>query len=414
MSRLEELLQTLCPDGVEYVTLGDISNIDSSGVDKKIIAGEKDVFLLNYMDVYRNRLIDKSVIRMQVTASDSKIQSCDIQQGDIFLTPTSETIEDLAHSAVAIETIVGAVYSYHIMRLRLKKKSMMTSFYLNYLFRSEYFQNQIQHYASGLTRFGLSRGKWLSLNIPLPPLPVQEEIVRILDTFSDVVSELEAEQAARVRQYEHYQRNLLEFVDNPNVEWKKIGDIADCLTGATPSTTRKEFWENGTVPWMNSGEVNLGQVFETENKITQLGYENSSTKMVPINTVVVALAGQGKTRGKVAITRIPLCTNQSLCSIIPTEEVNSNYLYYYLKTQYQNLRTISSGDGTRGGLNLKMIKGYEVPIPPLEVQEKIVSILDRFDGLVNDLKSGLPAEIALRRKQYETYRDKLLTFTRRA
>ena len=215
MSRLEELLQTLCPDGVEYVTLGDISIIDSSGVDKKIVDGERTIFLLNYMDVYRNSFIDKSVITMQVTASEKKIASCDIQQGDIFITPTSETIEDLAHSAVAIETIEGAVYSYHIMRLRLKKKSMITSFYLNYLFRSEHLQNQILHYASGLTRFGLSRGKWLSLIIPLPPMPVQEEIVRILDTFSSVVAELEqqleAEQAARVSQYEHYRNQLLAF-----------------------------------------------------------------------------------------------------------------------------------------------------------------------------------------------------------
>ena len=106
---------------------------------------------------------------------------------------------------------------------------------------------------------------------------------------------------------------------------------------------------------MSSGEVNKGKHFmKLEKKITKEGYVKiSNTKMLPKNTVVIALAGQGKTRGTVAITRIELCTNQSLCGIIPNEKLNSDYLYHYLKTQYENLRQLSSGDGTRGGLNLK-------------------------------------------------------------
>ena len=133
------------------------------------------------------------------------------------------------------------------------------------------------------------------------------------------------------------------------VEYKKLGILSELYAGATPKTTNPEYWENGTIPWMSSGEVNLGQVFNTEKRITQLGYDSCSTKMVPANSVVVALAGQGKTRGTVAITRIELCTNQSLCSIIPTEELSSDFLYHYMKGQYQTLRKISSGDGTRRG-----------------------------------------------------------------
>lgn len=190
----------------------------------------------------------------------------------------------------------------------------------------------------------------------------------------------------------------------------QLGDVAVCYPGATPKTTIKEYWENGTIPWMNSGEVNLGQVFSTEKKITQLGYDNCSTKMIPKNSVVIALAGQGKTRGKVAITRIPLCTNQSLCAVIPNKDVSSEYLYFYLQSQYSKLREISSGEGNRGGLNIKMITSFEIPLPPLVEQERIVSILDRFDKLCNDISDGLPAEIDARKKQYEYYRDKLLSF----
>ncbi len=161
---------------------------------------------------------------------------------------------------------------------------------------------------------------------------------------------------------------------------------------------------------MSSGEVNNKYIYETEKKITELGFANSSTKMIPKNTVVIALAGQGKTRGLVALTKIELCTNQSLCSIVPYQLIKSEYLYYYLSTQYYNLRLISSGDGNRGGLNLKMINDYTIPIPSLDEQQRIVSILDKFDKLVNDISEGLPAEIKLVNKQYEYYREKLLKF----
>ena len=196
----------------------------------------------------------------------------------------------------------------------------------------------------------------------------------------------------------------------PNgVEYKRIGDFAMCFPGATPKTTHPEYWENGTIPWMSSGEVNQEEVTFTEKKITPKGYDETSTKMVPVGTVVIALAGQGKTRGKVAITRIPLCTNQSLCAIVVDETVISKYLFHYLRSQYARIREISSGDGTRGGLNLKMIKAYVVPVPPIEVQEEIVRILDSYTEKIDELTQNLMTEITARNTQYGYYRDKLLT-----
>lgn len=203
---------------------------------------------------------------------------------------------------------------------------------------------------------------------------------------------------------------LIEQLCPDGVEYKSIGSFAACTPGATPSTSKKEYWENGTIPWMSSGEVNLGEVVQTEKYITQLGYDNSSTKMIPADTVVIALAGQGKTRGKVAITRIPLCTNQSLCAIITDDSVLSRYLLHFLRSQYLKLRDISSGDGTRGGLNVKMIKAYQIPVPPIEVQAEIVRILDTFTELTTKLTTELTTELTNRKKQYEYYRDRLLTF----
>ncbi len=189
------------------------------------------------------------------------------------------------------------------------------------------------------------------------------------------------------------------------VEWKKIGDIAKCYAGATPSTKNASYWEDGIIPWMSSGEVHQGIVTHTATYITQLGYDNSSTKMIPKGSIVIALAGQGKTRGSVAITDIELCTNQSLCGIVlDKSDIINKYVYYFLGTRYNHLRKISSGEGTRGGLNLKMISEYEIPIPAISEQVRIVGILDTFTSSIDNLKQ----QIAQRRKQYEYYRDQLL------
>ncbi|MBR0573791.1 MULTISPECIES: restriction endonuclease subunit S [Pasteurellaceae] len=191
-----------------------------------------------------------------------------------------------------------------------------------------------------------------------------------------------------------------------------MGDIALKITsGGTPNTKKLEYWENGTIPWMSSGEVNLKIIFKTEKFITQKGLENSSAKLIPKNSLVIALAGQGKTRGKVARTRIDLTTNQSLAALIFDEKnINSDYVYYFLTTQYKNLRQISLGNSGRGGLNLQMISDYRIPLLSLDEQERIVKILDKFDRLTNSITEGLPKEIDLRQKQYEYYRDLLLNF----
>lgn len=204
---------------------------------------------------------------------------------------------------------------------------------------------------------------------------------------------------------------LEKLLDGAEVEWKVLGDVAKKIySGGTPDTKKTEYWEGGTFPWMSSGEVNLKTVKETEKYITEAGLNNSSAKLVPKNSVVMALAGQGKTRGKVARTRIALTTNQSLAALTFDEKkINSDYIFHFLETQYESLRQISSGNSGRGGLNLQMISAYKVPVPcpnnpekSLAIQSEIVRILDAFTALTNELK--------LRKQQYNYYRKQLLSF----
>ena len=194
-------------------------------------------------------------------------------------------------------------------------------------------------------------------------------------------------------------------------EWdeKFIKDISsDIYAGATPETKVPEYWKNGTIPWLASGEIHKRRICQTEKSITEKGYLSSSTKMLPENCVLIALAGQGKTRGTVAVNKIPLCTNQSIAAIIPNN-CYYQYLYYFLDIRYNNLREISSGDGTRGGLNLNLISNYPVTLPPLPEQQKIADILTTQDKVI-ELKEQL---LAKKQQQKKYLMQQLLTGKKR-
>ncbi|OLU40028.1 hypothetical protein BM735_06215 [Erysipelotrichaceae bacterium NYU-BL-F16] len=160
---------------------------------------------------------------------------------------------------------------------------------------------------------------------------------------------------------------------------KLIKEISECIAGGTPSTTKPEYWVDGVIPWMSSGEINKFRISSTEKKITQIGFDNCSTKWIPAQTVLIALAGQGKTRGKAAITEIPLCANQSIIAIKANKKIDPEFLLQYLTLEYDNLRKISNGDGGRGGLNKRILENYPLMIPPLKLQREFAEFSRKLD-----------------------------------
>ena len=168
----------------------------------------------------------------------------------------------------------------------------------------------------------------------------------------------------------------------------KIGSITNASAGGTPNTKIKEYW-GGTIPWMNSGELNLKHVHDVDNRITEEGLSNSSTKYIPVYSVLIGLAGQGKTRGTAALNHLKLCTNQSIAAIYPSKKHDPFYLYYYLDSLYTELRKLSTGDGGRGGLNLHIIKNILVPLPPLTEQKAIAQVLSDTDALIQALEKKI-------------------------
>lgn len=187
----------------------------------------------------------------------------------------------------------------------------------------------------------------------------------------------------------------------------KIKDVCNNISsGGTPSSNVNSYY-GGDIPWLRTQEVDFGEINKTEISITEEGLKNSSAKWIPQNCVIVAM--YGATVGRVGYNTIPLTTNQACCNL----EINNRlayykYVYYCLYNKYEDIKAM--GQGSQTNINAQIVKDISIQLPPLEKQKEIVEKLDQFDKMVNDLSNGLPAEIKTRQKQYEYYRNKLLTF----
>ncbi|MGM9830763.1 MAG: restriction endonuclease subunit S [Paludibacteraceae bacterium] len=433
MNKLQQLIQQLCPNGVEYKKMGDLGVFENIGVDKKIVAGQPLVTLLNYVDVYKNMYIDNKIPQMVVSATEKKIQSCSCEKGDIFITPTSETRDDIGHASVIVENLINTVYSYHIMRFRLTKANMITSFFIRYLFETDIVQKQICKLAKGLTRFGLSKYDFAKIEIPLPPLEVQEEIVRILDKFSLLSAELEAELEFRKKQYDFYRNRLLSFdsysVSNTDessstgtftnkgyypllVKWKKLGEIGKIIRGKR--FVKTDIVNNG-VPCIHYGDMyTYYGLYATQSKGRLRNELASKMRYAQKNDVVIVAAGENKEDIGIGLAWLgdePAAVHDA-CFIFRSD-LYPQYVSHYLRSNYYHKQIVKYvSEGKICSISAKGLGNAIIPIPAYEEQVRIATLLNNYEALVNDLSQGLPAEITAVQQQYEYYRNKLLTFPR--
>ena len=228
------------------------------------------------------------------------------------------------------------------------------------------------------------------VTIKVPEKPEQQRIVGVLEVWDEYIEKLEQKIALKEQLKKGLMQQLLagkRRLPGFSGEWQKtrIGDISNVIAGGTPSTSRQEYWNGGNVLWMKSGEINKTYLYDTEHRITDLGLESSSAKILPMNSVLIALAGQGSTRGKVAINKVPLSTNQSVAAFIPTKRLHYGYLFWNLSTRYDELRSLSAGDGGRGGLNLFILKNLKIKLPEFNEQREICAVLDKCNEEINSL-----------------------------
>ena len=380
-SKLEDLIAKLCPNGVEYKVLGELCNICTG----KLNANAKDEdgiypFFTCDANPYKINEYAFDTSAILISGNGSQVGHLNQYEGKFNAYQRTYVLDNFK--------LVIKPFLFHFMDAYLKPYIMVNC-------------------KKGSVPY-ITLPMLQSFNVPVPPLEVQREIVRILDSFTLLTAELTAELTARKKQYEYYRDTLLTFNDNnplhslishycPNgVEYKKIGDICNISVGGDvpKNSMSKQKTEKYSVPIISNG---IG-----ENAL--YGY----TDVPKVKEPGVTVAARG-TIGYAEYRDYPFYPIIRLLTAVPKDAtaVNTKYLYYCLQgKQY------SSPTGGIPQLTAPELEKVSIPVPPLEVQHQIVQILDRFDALCNDLTQGLPAEIEARRKQYEYYRDQLLTFKR--
>ena len=340
---------------------------------------------------------------------------------------------------------VGKVYHYiegryalhqRAYRIHINTPEVVPKYYFHYM--KAKFLPYIQKTMFQGSVASIRRPMLNAFPVPVPSLDVQNRIVKVLDNFEKICSDLNiglpAEIEARQKQYEYYRDKLLTFAENGNTILSRAEQsraeqsralikllqyvfgyavvslqdvVKNSCSGGTPKKGVSEYYEDGNIPWLRTQEVVFRDICKTECFITESAVKNSAAKWIPENCVIVAISGA--TAGRCAINKIPLTTNQHCLNLeVDPEMALYRYVYYCICAKQEEL--LAKKEGARGDLNSTRILSLQIDLPSIEKQKRIVSILDRFDAICNDLTSGLPTEIEARQKQYEYYRDRLLSF----
>ena len=269
----------------------------------------------------------------------------------------------------------------------IKPHSILENKYLLYVLKN--MQVYINSLATDAIPAHLPAPSLASIQIPLPPLSVQQEIVRILDKFTQLEAELEAELDCRKRQYEYYRNKLLSYEGN-EVEWKTLGEVCKVLRGKR--LTKRDLSASCKIPVFHGG-------------IEPIGYYNESNRKANSSMLI----NVGASAGTVGFCNRDFWSSDGCFCFSHNNTISQRFLYYVLQTMETTIKSKVRKAGIPT-LDNKEVERLRIPLPPLEEQQLIAFILDKFDTLVNSISEGLPKEIALRRKQYEYYREKLLSF----
>lgn len=382
MSKLQELILELCPNGVVYKKLGDIAIIKNGRDYKHLGRGNIPVYgsggIMSYVDAY---VYEKPTVLIPRKGS----------LGNVFYVDTPFwNVDTIFYTIIDTSNVLPKFLYYVLLKEQLEKLNTAGG-------------------VPSLTQTVLNK-----ILIPVPPPEVQEEIVKILDHFTDLAAELQVELQARKEQYEYYRNKLLTFakIGAQSVTWMRMCDLFDMRNGYTPSKTNVEYWENGTVPWFRMEDIRQnGRILsDSIQHITSSAVKGG--RLFPANSFIIATTA---TIGEHALIIADSLANQRFTNLKVRksliDKVNIKFLYYYMYIVGAWCKNNTNVSGF-ASVDMKKFKKLLIPIPSISKQQRIVAILDKFEVLVNDLSQGLPAEVAAVQEQYEYYRNKLLSFSR--
>lgn len=395
-------------DKWKYIILGEISNSIEYGLNasaKNFDGIHKYLRITDIDDSSRLFLTDK-LSSPDVNFTEEDYENYKLQKNDLLFSRTGASV---GKTYLYRESDGEVYYAGFLIRARLRD-----SFDGNFVFQqtlTDKYKQFIEITSQRSGQPGVNGKEYGDWKIGMTSYPEQSAIGSLFRTLDDLL----ASYKDNLANYQSLKTTMLSKMfpkagqtvpeirlDGFEGEWETVilGDNCRIITGGTPRTGVKEFWNPKEIPWMSSGEINKKILNETEEMISYIGLENSSAKWVRQNSVLIALAGQGQTRGRVAINKIPLTTNQSIAAIETNDNIDFLFLYIDLSRRYDELRLISSGDGTRGGLNKTIISNLELNLPTLEEQQAIGSYFANLDNVIAALREKI--------SQLETLKKKLL------
>ena len=271
-----------------------------------------------------------------------------------------------------------AMVNEHLFKLRCL--SLDKQKYIFYFLLASQGQTLLKANITGSAQGGINSTNLKSIKIPLPLKSVQEQIVKECEAVDKAVDKAEKE----ILDYKNEIEQEVQQVISAGYAMKKIGEIFETSSGGTPSSRNTEYYQGGDIPWINSGEVSKRKIFKADKYITELGLKNSSAKLFPKDTVLLAM--YGATAGKVALLNIEATTNQALCAFLPTKEVLPYFLLLHLETMYQTLLDMRTGVA-RDNLSQEKIKNIKIPVPPLNIQKNLIQKIEKLEQKINDAKA---------------------------
>ena len=388
-------------------TLGELFDFRNGLSKGKEFFGKGTPFV-RYTDVYNHRTLRKKDITALVECTEDEKERLKVSRGDVLFTRTSETAEDIGWSSVMLDDMDDCVFNGFTIKATPKTKELLPE-YCAYCFSTSDFRQYVTKHCAFTTRASLTGNTIAQYRMTIPPLDIQSRIVNVLDNFEKICSDLKiglpAEIEARQKQYEYYRDKLLTFAENCNTNLSRalikllqyvfgyamlpLSEIANVFRG---EYITKKNEKAGNVPVILGGQ-------EPAYYIDRANHTGE----------IVAVARSGASAGFVSYWDEPIFITDGFGYEVKKEVAIPKYLYYVLKNKEIELNGMKRGAGVPH-VSGERLGEINLPVPPIEEQKCVVSILDRFDAICNDLTSGLPAEIEARRKQYEYYRDKLLNF----
>ena len=285
----------------------------------------------------------------------------------------------IGRTAIVNKSILPANTNQALAIIRLNNSEEYNLKFLRYQLASEVVLRQTERQKQGVAQLNLSLKDIGNLELSLPSLSDQQRIATELDTIQSAIDNKKQQLSLLDEAVKsEFVEMFGEPHDNKTFPYKLVGEFTTVTSGGTPDRKKTEYWKNGTIPWVKTTELQNNEITEIEEFITQKGLDESSAKIVPAGTLLIAMYGQGKTRGMTGYLGIEASTNQACACILPSTQINQKFLWYYFILSYDKLRDLAKG-GNQPNLNGNMIKSFPVLWPPLELQNEYVRFVQQID-----------------------------------